>query len=127
MRLATTQGDLVRRGFRDLTTATALVEQLSERHQDGARHFLDLAGEAIDPDLALAGLARLLDADPPRVHSLVEQPAFASRVVAVLGGSTELSRGLVAQPLGGSGAGCFDGLQVQHGLVLASAAPLRRG
>lgn len=99
MRLATTQGDLVRRGFRDLTTATALVEQLSERHQDGARHFLDLAGEAIDPDLALVGLARLLDADPPRVHSLVEQPAFASRVVAVLGGSTELSRGLVAQPL----------------------------
>ncbi len=95
----TTEGDLARRGFRDLARATALVDRLSERHEEGTWRFVELAAEAIDPDLALAGLVDLLEADPPRVHSLVEQPAFASRVVAVLGGSTELARSLVTHPL----------------------------
>lgn len=94
----TTEGDLARRGFRDLGAAASLVTRLAEHHQDGARDLVDAASQTIDPDLALATLVDLLTADPLRAHSLVEQPDLARRVLALLGGSAELGRRLVMRP-----------------------------
>ena len=95
VRLVTTEGDLARKGFADPARAAQHVAALCAHHEDGAAFFIDEAAHTIDPDVALSTLVQVLDADPPRVHSLVEDPAFARRLLAVLGGSAELGRTLV--------------------------------
>lgn len=94
----TSQGDLARRGFVDSARAVSLVAELSRHHDDGTPGLVDLCAGAVDPDLALATLVEVLRADPPRVHSLVERPDLARRLIAVLGGSSELGRRLAADP-----------------------------
>ncbi len=89
---------MARRGFVDASRAVQLVEALSAFHEDGTAGLVDLCAGAIDPDLALATLVELLQVDPPRVHILVERPAVARRLIALLGGSSELARHLAADP-----------------------------
>ncbi len=98
VRLVTTEGDLARKGFAEPAKAAAVIDQLSDLHEDGCASLVDLAAAALDPDLALATLLDLLKADPLRIHSLIEQPEFARRVVAVMGGSSELGRRLAMRP-----------------------------
>jgi glutamate-ammonia-ligase adenylyltransferase len=89
---------MARRGFVDAARAVVLAERLDELHHDGAPRLVDRCSAAIDPDLALATLVDLLHADPLRIHSLVENAALADRLIAVLGGSSELGRHLAADP-----------------------------
>jgi len=97
-RIATSQGELARRGFVDSARAVRLVDVLSDFHEDGTPGLVDLCSASIDPDVALSTLVDLLRTDPPRVHMLVEQPEVARRVVTLLGGSAELGRHLAADP-----------------------------
>jgi glutamate-ammonia-ligase adenylyltransferase len=98
VRLVTGVGDLARKGYAEPSGAAQHVVELIALHEDGTAFFVDEAARTIDPDVALGTLVRLLDADPLRVHSLVEDPAFARRLLAVLGGSAELGRSLVQRP-----------------------------
>ncbi len=98
MRLVTSEGDLARKGYADPARALAVVEGLRRHHEDGTAFFVEAAAETLDPDLALNALLQVVEADPPRVHALVENPPYARRVLAVLGGSTELGRWLAVRP-----------------------------
>lgn len=98
MRLVTGVGDLARKGYAEPSRAAQHVESLCAHHVDGTPFFIDEAARTIDPDVALGTLVQVLDADRLRVHSLLEDPAFARRLLAVLGGSAELGRSLVQRP-----------------------------
>ena len=95
-------GRLVRLGFTDPTRSAALLEVGilgSLLDDDQALH--DLAGTA-DPDEALRGLARLLDADAGNAALLVTElgtdEVLRHRLFSVLGASRELSDFLVRHP-----------------------------
>ena len=91
-------GDLARKGYAEPSRAAEHAAEIAAHHEDGAAFLIDEAARTIDPDVALATLVQVLAADPPRVHSLVEDPAFARRLLAVLGGSAELGRWLALRP-----------------------------
>ncbi|MBK5305676.1 MAG: hypothetical protein JJD92_03215, partial [Frankiaceae bacterium] len=95
-------GRLVRLGFTDPTRSAALLEGGilgSLLDDDHALH--DLAGTA-DPDEALRGLARLLDADAGNAALLLTElgtdDVLRHRLFSVLGASRELSDFLVRHP-----------------------------
>lgn len=93
-RLQTTQGTLARRGFLDAATALATLE----RWEAGQEPLLDLVARTADPDLALAGLARLEEQQPALAGRLAASPRLAEHLVTVLGASAALGQHLVAHP-----------------------------
>lgn len=94
----TGEGDLARKGYAEPARAVAVIDQLRVHHEDGTAFFVDEAARTLDPDLALSALLEVITSDPPRVHAMVENPSYARRVLAVLGGSTELGRWLALRP-----------------------------
>jgi len=94
MRFETAQGALARRGFADAAAAEVRLASWSVRHLE----LLGVLGRAADPDLALASLDRLHDADPTLLDRLVADPLLASHLVAVLGASVALGQHLAAHP-----------------------------
>lgn len=94
-RTSTAAGELARRGFSNATRAAALVDALVARY--GA-DWLDLVADAADPDLALQGLAALDAAAPDLLGEAIASPAWAGRLIAVLGGSQGLNLHLRAHP-----------------------------
>ncbi|MUL40986.1 bifunctional [glutamine synthetase] adenylyltransferase/[glutamine synthetase]-adenylyl-L-tyrosine phosphorylase [Streptomonospora sp. PA3] len=95
-----TAGALARRGFGDGERAVRL---LSESGIDPARHS-DIVGElgaAPDPDQALLGLCRILEAcgEPAELlDALCTDPDLRARLVKVLGASSALTDHLVRHP-----------------------------
>jgi glutamate-ammonia-ligase adenylyltransferase len=90
---------LARLGFADATAAAAVVDAWRER---GTADQVELAlaelQRAADPDLALAGLNRLASARPGVFAELGNDPAFARRLIAVLGASVALNQHLGTHP-----------------------------
>ncbi|HEY3955494.1 MAG TPA: bifunctional [glutamine synthetase] adenylyltransferase/[glutamine synthetase]-adenylyl-L-tyrosine phosphorylase [Streptosporangiaceae bacterium] len=96
-RRSTLAGRLARMGFADAARAEATVGQFSLGEQ-----LLDVLAAAADPDLALAGLARLLqaaggEADALRA-ALAGDEEFAARLTTVLGVSAALGDHLARHP-----------------------------
>jgi len=98
-RRAEADAELVRLGFSDGATALA---QICSPTLDvaGEPDLLAALGEAADPDLALASLTRLAEAeDPTRLRlALRHNPGFRGRLVAVLGASAALGSHLARHP-----------------------------
>ena len=94
---------LVRRGFED---PDAAVERLAEPALHGLADdslLLDALGATADPDLALLGLARLLEAlDEPERHTLRDtlttSKPLRDRLLGVLGASAALGDHLARHP-----------------------------
>ena len=93
----TLAGRLARLGFADAARAEDTVVQLRLDDQ-----LIGSLGRAADPDLALAGLARLLQAPAEAIvglrTALHADPSFAGRLVAVLGASAALADHLARHP-----------------------------
>jgi glutamate-ammonia-ligase adenylyltransferase len=93
-RAATDAGRLARLGFADPTRTAVLVADFEPT-------FLDALAAAADPDLALRGVIRLLEASPePSVlrMALARRPLLTHRLIAVLGASAALADHLVRHP-----------------------------
>jgi glutamate-ammonia-ligase adenylyltransferase len=93
------ESKLVRLGFADEATAR---ESIASPGLDiaGDPELLAALGEAADPDLALASLIRLAEAEDPKAlrEALREQPGLRARLIAVLGASSALGDHLVRHP-----------------------------
>ena len=98
-RTSTLAGRLAGRGFGDPRRAAAVVETWLEHHEeDAVIRVMDQVMAADDPDLALAALVRLGEEDPAFLDEVLASPAFARRVVRVLGGSVALGQHVAAHP-----------------------------
>jgi glutamate-ammonia-ligase adenylyltransferase len=102
-RAATESGRLARLGFADPGTAVAALTEAGlwregEPYDEDAAVVLAALTEAPDPDLAVAALARLIDADPRVTDLLRLDGGLRKRLVQLLGGSTVLGDHLVAHP-----------------------------
>jgi glutamate-ammonia-ligase adenylyltransferase len=107
--------EFVRAGFTDARRADRLLGELLER-MPGEPDADDLTGAlsvVADPDEALLGALRLVEADPAAGHLLAEPGTARDRLLAVLGGSTALADHLVHHP--------------EHVSVLAEPHPFGRG
>ncbi len=96
-RAATGRRDLLRHGFVDSERTLEGMARLGEH----AEPLLPLLGRTADPDLALAGLLRLLDAADDRgelLDVLVDDEGTAMRLLSVLGASLALADHLVRHP-----------------------------
>ena len=88
---------MLRAGFADTERAATLLAELDGR----ARPLLPLLGRTADPDQALAGLLRLVEASPEREAVLAElsdDEGSAMRLLSVLGMSTALADHLARHP-----------------------------
>ena len=95
------EGRLARAGFRDVVAAARELERprLSGAGLDDG--LLDALAQASDPDRALAGLGRLLDAAPDAdalIAALGDDEPLRARLTAVLGLSAALGDHLVRHP-----------------------------
>jgi glutamate-ammonia-ligase adenylyltransferase len=100
-RAASREGRLARAGFKDVAAAARELERprLSGAGLDDG--LLDALAQASDPDRALAGLGRLLDAAPDAdalVAALGDDEPLRARLIAVLGLSAALGDHLVRHP-----------------------------
>jgi [glutamine synthetase] adenylyltransferase / [glutamine synthetase]-adenylyl-L-tyrosine phosphorylase len=89
-------GWLARMGFADVPRAERELAALGVA--DGDHPLLAALTQAPDPDLALAGLARVAERDKSLIGALTQDPAFRSRLVAVLGVSRALADHLARHP-----------------------------
>ncbi len=97
IRRTTSKGSLVRMGFVDAEGSLADLERLGE----AADPLLAVLARTADPDLALRGLVRLVEAadDGDELMSAVaDDEGTAMRLLAVLGASTALADHLVRHP-----------------------------
>ncbi len=95
-RRATLAGRLARLGFADAARAERMIGEL---RLDG--QLIGVLADAADPDLALTGLARLLQPATTAAGlrtAAAEEPAFARRLTAVLGASAALADHLARHP-----------------------------
>lgn len=93
-------GALARRGFGDAARAARLI---AEAGLEPAAHrtVLDSLADSADPDLALAGLARVMDRSPEPAAlrtALVGEAGLRERLLRVLGASTALADHLARCP-----------------------------
>ena len=96
-RSATSRSDLLRHGFVDSDRTRAGMAQLG----DHAEPLVALLGRTADPDLALAGLLRLVEAvDDPLdlLNGVADDEGTAMRLLSVLGASQALTDHLVRHP-----------------------------
>lgn len=102
-RRSSTFTQLLRSGFTDPSTAARLLEAdaLSSVRADPV--LLDALGATADPDLALRGLVRLAEAQPPDelpglLDTLVSAKPLRDRLLGVLGASEALGDHLARHP-----------------------------
>jgi len=100
-RSASREGRLARAGFKDVVAAARELERprLSGAGLDD--RMLDALAQASDPDRALAGLGRLIDASPDAealIAALGDDEPLRARLIAVLGLSAALGDHLVRHP-----------------------------
>ncbi len=89
-------GWLARMGFADVPRAE---RELAALGIAGGEHpLLAALAQAADPDLALAGLAQVAERDKGLIGGLTQDPAFRSRLIAVLGVSKALADHLARHP-----------------------------
>ncbi|ROO83790.1 glutamate-ammonia-ligase adenylyltransferase [Actinocorallia herbida] len=86
---------LARLGFTDASAAQAALAAAPVPLDESV---IDALGGTADPDLALPGLLRLVDADPALPRLLQADPAFRARLLAVLGVSAALGDHLARHP-----------------------------
>jgi glutamate-ammonia-ligase adenylyltransferase len=94
-------GRLSRLGFTNASFALDLWLKLCSVYPALDESLLDVVGQTSDPDTALAGLGRMLDAASDAdslVNAVQSDPDFALRVLAVLGASSALTDHLVRRP-----------------------------
>ena len=94
-------GRLVRLGFDDPAAAAVVLATLGPPDGDLPEPLLTALADVADPDLALASLARLLEAQPDPAELLTALDGgegLRLRLFAVLGASTALADQLVAHP-----------------------------
>ncbi|MET8079336.1 bifunctional [glutamine synthetase] adenylyltransferase/[glutamine synthetase]-adenylyl-L-tyrosine phosphorylase [Streptomyces sp. NPDC005303] len=91
---------LLRHGFTDPSAAERLLEsaELSGVRNDPV--LLEALGATADPDLALHGLVRLLEAQPDRelLDTVIAAKPFRDRLLGVLGASAALAEHLARHP-----------------------------
>ncbi|MET7688425.1 bifunctional [glutamine synthetase] adenylyltransferase/[glutamine synthetase]-adenylyl-L-tyrosine phosphorylase [Streptomyces sp. NPDC005483] len=91
---------LLRHGFTDPSAAERLLEsaELSGVRNDPV--LLEALGATADPDLALHGLVRLLEAQPDRelLDTVIAAKPFRDRLLGVLGASEALAEHLARHP-----------------------------
>ncbi|MCZ3386579.1 MAG: bifunctional [glutamine synthetase] adenylyltransferase/[glutamine synthetase]-adenylyl-L-tyrosine phosphorylase [Actinomycetia bacterium] len=100
-RIETTPGRLSRWGFVDAAAAGLTLAGLAEAGLEPPASLLGQLSKVADPDGALIGLARILEASsdaPTLLGALAGDPDYALRVLAVLGTSTALADHLVRRP-----------------------------
>ncbi|MGB2838477.1 MAG: bifunctional [glutamine synthetase] adenylyltransferase/[glutamine synthetase]-adenylyl-L-tyrosine phosphorylase [Actinomycetes bacterium] len=100
-RTETTPGRLSRWGFVDAAAAGVVLDALEAQGFPPGDSLLSRMASVADPDGALAGLARVLEAsEAPRdlLGSLDANDVYATRVLAVLGASRALADHLVRRP-----------------------------
>ena len=96
-RTSTTVGELARLGFADPQAADRVLDAWSRAGGSERRQpLLDEVLGSADPDGALAGLARILEAESGLLDRLLADPAWARRLIAVLGASPALAQHLSA-------------------------------
>ena len=88
-------GWLARMGFADVGRAE---RQLAELGITVGHPLLDALAQAADPDLALAGLARIAERSEGLSDALTQDAAFRTRLTAVLGVSKALADHLARHP-----------------------------
>jgi glutamate-ammonia-ligase adenylyltransferase len=118
---ATSTAQLSRRGFVDAGVAGERIADLARRGVELPESILDAMGASADPDLALAGLIRVLDAESPSrsvVDALVDDGELTVRLAAVLGASEALADHLVRHP---ADVGLLRGDSFAHSRPTASA------
>lgn len=120
-------GEFVRAGFTDARRAERLLTELlgsmpggtegaDLTSGDAAERAADLVAAlsvVADPDEALLGAVRLVEADPSSGSLLAEAGTARDRLLGVLGGSSALADHLVRHP--------------EHAAVIADEAPFGRG
>jgi [glutamine synthetase] adenylyltransferase / [glutamine synthetase]-adenylyl-L-tyrosine phosphorylase len=89
-------GWLARMGFADVPRAERELAGLGLAGDD--HPLLAALAQAPDPDLALAGLAQVAERDKSLVGALTQDPAFRTRLIAVLGVSKALADHLARHP-----------------------------
>ena len=97
-RTSTTQGALARLGFGDPTSAERILGDWDDAHGDALRPLVDDLAASADPDLALSGLARLVEGNPGLLDRLIADETLTRRLVAVLGASVALNQHLGHHP-----------------------------
>ncbi|MFF7131335.1 bifunctional [glutamine synthetase] adenylyltransferase/[glutamine synthetase]-adenylyl-L-tyrosine phosphorylase [Streptomyces sp. NPDC008196] len=99
-RRSSTFSRLLRHGFTDPSAAERLLEsaELSAVRNDPV--LLEALGATADPDLALHGLVRLLEAQPDRelLDTVIAAKPFRDRLLGVLGASAALAEHLARHP-----------------------------
>ncbi|QPP09153.1 bifunctional [glutamine synthetase] adenylyltransferase/[glutamine synthetase]-adenylyl-L-tyrosine phosphorylase [Streptomyces bathyalis] len=94
-------GQLIRRGFTEPAAAEGLLATPGLEEVRGDTGLLDAFAATADPDLALRGLVRLIEAqeDPqPLVDTLLASKPLRDRLLGVLGVSEALGEHLVVHP-----------------------------
>src|ERR1700722_1644056 len=89
-------GWLARMGFADVPRAERELAALGLAGDD--HPLLAALAQASDPDLALAGLAQVAERDKSLINVLAKDPAFRTRLIAVLGVSKALADHLARHP-----------------------------
>ena len=89
-------GWLARMGFADVPRAERELAALGIA--GGDHPLLAALAQAPDPDLALAGLAQVAERDKSLIGALSQDPAFRTRLIAVLGVSRALADHLARHP-----------------------------
>ncbi|SER37352.1 glutamate-ammonia-ligase adenylyltransferase [Streptomyces qinglanensis] len=98
-------GRLLRHGFTDPESATRLLDAATLATVRDDALFLDALGATADPDLALVGLVRLIEAleavdkdAQPLLDTLLRAKPLRDRLLGVLGSSDALGDHLAAHP-----------------------------
>src|SRR3984957_13991590 len=89
-------GWLARMGFADVPRAERDLAALGIARGD--HPLLAALAQAPDPDLALTGLAQVAERDKGLIDGLAKDPAFRTRLIAVLGVSKALAAHLARHP-----------------------------
>ena len=100
-RIEATPGRLSRWGFVDAAAAAATLDDLAQRGFLPSLALLSHMAAVADPDGALVGLARVLEASDSAeqlLESLDADEVYAGRVLSVLGASRALADHLVRRP-----------------------------
>lgn len=119
-RRSSTFSRLLRSGFTDPSTAARLLDADALASVRADPVLLDALGATADPDLALLGLVRLAEAQPPEelprlLDTLVSAKPLRDRLLGVLGASEALGDHLARHP------------RDWHALVTYEAADLHPG